>query len=39
MSIFRTKSIEAVLANSHIDEHGDPVPGRGHLAKNLRPGT
>lgn len=36
MSIFRTKSIEDVLKNSQIDTHGDPVPGRGHLAKNLR---
>lgn len=36
MSIFRTKSIEDVLKNSQIDVHGDPVPGRGHLAKNLR---
>ena len=35
MSIFRTKSVEDVLANSHIDSHGDPVPGKGHLAKNL----
>lgn len=35
MSILRTKRIEDVLANSQIDEHGDPVPGKGHLAKNL----
>src|SRR6478735_5763287 len=35
MSIFRTKSVDDVLANSHIDSHGDPVPGKGHLAKNL----
>ncbi|HEU5485277.1 MAG TPA: amino acid permease [Microlunatus sp.] len=36
MSLFRTKSIEDVLANSQIDAHGDPIPGKGHLAKNLR---
>ena len=35
MSLFRTKKIEDVLKNSHIDSHGDPVPGKGHLAKNL----
>src|SRR6478735_3490150 len=35
MSIFRTKSVDDVLANSHIDSHGDPVPGKGHLARNL----
>jgi APA family basic amino acid/polyamine antiporter len=35
MSIFRTKSVDDVLANSNIDTHGDPVPGKGHLARNL----
>lgn len=35
MSIFRTKSVDDVLANSNIDSHGDPVPGKGHLARNL----
>jgi APA family basic amino acid/polyamine antiporter len=35
MSIFRTKSVEDVLKNSQINAHGDPIPGKGHLAKNL----
>ncbi len=36
MSILRKKSIEDVLEQGDIDAHGDPIPGRGHLAKNLR---
>jgi basic amino acid/polyamine antiporter, APA family len=27
--------VDNVLANGHIDSHGDPVPGKGHLARNL----
>lgn len=35
MGIFRTKSVEDVLAQGDMDDHGDPIPGRGSLAKNL----
>ena len=35
MGILRTKSIEDVLAQGNLDAHGDPIPGKGSLAKNL----
>lgn len=35
MGILRTKSIEDVLAQGDLDEHGDPIPGKGSLSKNL----
>lgn len=35
MSVLRKKRIDVVLAQSAVDEHGDPIPGKGHLSKNL----
>jgi basic amino acid/polyamine antiporter, APA family len=35
VSILRRKTIEDVLNQADIDEYGDPIPDKGHLAKNL----